>query len=111
MDAASTDSQIGPLLDQASQVPAASTSQSQNPTPRWRERVSALKNMPPVLRMVWEAAPSVIVASLTCRVLVALIPLAALAVTRVIVNDIVEFRQHQTALPHNFWYLVGLEFA
>jgi ATP-binding cassette, subfamily B, bacterial len=61
--------------------------------------------------MVWEAAPSVIVASLTCRVLVALIPLAALAVTRLIVNDIVDYRQHQTALPHNFWYLVGLEFA
>ncbi len=61
--------------------------------------------------MVWEAAPNVIIASVTCRVLVALIPLAALAVTRVIVNDIVEYRQHQTTLPHNFWYLVGLEFA
>ena len=61
--------------------------------------------------MVWEAAPSVIVASLTCRVLVALIPLAALYVTKVIVNDIVDYRQHQTVLPHNFWYLVGLEFA
>ena len=43
--------------------------------------------------------------------LVALIPLAALYVTKVIVNDIVDYRQHQTALPHNFWYLVGLEFA
>jgi ATP-binding cassette, subfamily B, bacterial len=111
MEAASTDSQTGPLTEQTSQVPEVSARQAQTLTPRWRERVAALKNMPPVLRMVWEAAPSVIVASMACRVLVALIPLAALAVTRVIVNDIVDYRQHQTALPHNFWYLVGLEFA
>jgi len=111
MEAASTDSQTGPLPAEAFPAQVPPESKVQDPTPRWRERVAALKNMPPVLRMVWEAAPNVILASLTCRVLVALIPLAALAVTRVIVNDIVEYRQHQTALPHNFWYLVGLEFA
>ncbi len=80
-------------------------------TPKWGERFAALKNIPPVLRMVWEAAPGVITASLICRVLVALIPLAALAVTRVIVNDIVDFRSQGGSLPHNFWWLVGLEFA
>jgi hypothetical protein len=90
MEAASTDSQVGPLLDQVSQAPVASKPPSQDATPKWRERVAALKNMPPVFRMVWEAAPGVIVASLTCRVLVALIPLAALYVTKVIVNDIVD---------------------
>src|SRR6202000_2168085 len=111
MEAASTDSSAGPLLEQAPPAPSVSSSKAQEVTPRWRERVAALKNMPPVFKMVWEAAPGVIVASLTCRVLVALIPLAALYVTKVIVNDIVDYRQHQTALPHNFWYLVGLEFA
>ena len=80
-------------------------------SPKWRERVAALKNIPPVLRMVWEAAPGVIAAGLTCRISVALIPLAALAVTRVIVNDIVDFRAHGGALPHNFWWLVALEFT
>ena len=80
-------------------------------SPKWRERVAALKNIPPVLRMVWEAAPGVIAAGLACRVLVALIPLAALAVTRVIVNDIVDFRAHGGTLPHNFWWLVALEFT
>jgi ATP-binding cassette, subfamily B, bacterial len=85
--------------------------ESQDPTPRWRERVAALKNIPPVLRMVWEAAPKVIVSSVACRVLIALIPLAALAVTRVIVNDIVDLLSGKGALPHNFWWLVALEFA
>ena len=68
------------------------SSESQEPTPRWRERVAALKNIPPVLRMVWEAAPKVIVASLFCRVTAALVPLAVLAVTRVIINDIYELK-------------------
>jgi ATP-binding cassette subfamily B protein len=83
----------------------------QDPTPRWRERFAALKNIPPVLRMVWEAAPRVIVASITCRVLAALIPLAALAVTRVIVNDIFNLLNHGSTLPQHFWWLVALEFA
>jgi ATP-binding cassette subfamily B protein len=83
----------------------------QDPTPRWRERFAALKNIPPVLRMVWEAAPRVIVASITCRVLAALIPLAALAVTRVIVNDIFNLLNRGSTLPQHFWWLVALEFA
>jgi len=81
-----------------------------DPTPRWRDRVAALKNIPPILHIVWEAAPKVIVSTVVCRVLAALIPLAVLAVTRVIVNDIVDHRNHGAALPGNFWYLVGLEF-
>jgi ATP-binding cassette, subfamily B, bacterial len=85
--------------------------ENSEPTPRWRERVAALKNIPPVLGMVWEAAPKVIVASLTCRVLTALLPLAVLEVTSVIINDIVLFRAHPKDLPHIFWWLVGLEFA
>ncbi len=83
-----------------------------DPTPRWRERVAALKNIPPIFRIVWEAAPKVIVSSVTCRVLAALIPLAVLAITKVIVNDIVDFRNGKLAsLPTNFWYLVALEFV
>src|SRR6202158_452915 len=85
--------------------------ENQDPTPRWRERIAALKNFPPVLRMVWEAAPKVIVSSLACRVIAALLPLAVLAVTRVIINDIVNLTTHRNALPGNFWWLVVLEFV
>jgi ATP-binding cassette subfamily B protein len=81
-----------------------------DPTPRWRDRVAALNNIPPILKIVWEAAPKVIVSSVVCRILAALIPLAVLAVTRVIVNDIVDHTNHGAPLPGNFWYLVGLEF-
>jgi ATP-binding cassette subfamily B protein len=88
------------------------SSEITDPTPRWRDRVAALKNIPPIFRIVWDAAPKVIVSSVTCRVFAALIPLAVLAVTRVIVNDIVDFRSGKLVhLPTNFWYLVALEFV
>src|ERR1700719_2962572 len=79
--------------------------------PRWRERLQALKNIPPVLRMVWEAAPNVIVASVTLRVMTALLPLAVLKVTQVIIDGVYNLPAHHTALPHHFWWLVALEFA
>ena len=83
----------------------------QKNTSRWRERVQALRNIPPVLRIVWEAAPSVIVSSLVLRVVAALLPLAVLGVTKVIIDDVQNFRNHTHALPGNFWWLVALEFV
>src|ERR1700716_2021086 len=81
------------------------------PAPRWRERLQALKNIPPVLRMVWEAAPKVIVASVTLRVLTALLPLAVLKVTQVIIDDVYNLTARHQSLPSFFWWFVGLEFG
>jgi ATP-binding cassette subfamily B protein len=53
----------------------------------------------------------VIVSSVTCRVVAALLPLAVLAVTKVIIDDIDLFTKHQLALPTHFWWLVALEFV
>src|ERR1700682_5363932 len=82
----------------------------QHPTPKWRERVQALRNLPPVLRMVWQAAPNAVVAGLSLRVVVALLPLAVLGVTKVIIDDVVALRAHRAPLPNHFWWLVALEF-
>src|SRR5258708_23433522 len=82
-----------------------------SPAPRWRERLQALKNIPPVLRMVWEATPNVIVANVTLRGLTALLPLAVLKATQLIIDGVYNLPAHHTALPHYFWLLVALEFA
>jgi len=79
--------------------------------PRWGERLQALRNIPPVLRMVWEAAPSVIVASVTLRVITALLPLAVLKVTQVIIDSVYNLTARHQTLPHYFWWLVALEFG
>jgi ATP-binding cassette subfamily B protein len=81
------------------------------PGPRWRERLQALKNIPPVLRMVWEAAPRVIVASLTLRVITALLPLAVLKVTQLIIDGVYNLTARHQSLPGYFWWLVALEFG
>jgi ATP-binding cassette subfamily B protein len=75
----------------------------------WVQRWSALKRLPAVLRIVWEAGTWVLMFSAGFRVLGALIPVAMLAVSRRIIDAIVA-AQHG-AVPPGFWGLVALEFA
>jgi len=82
-----------------------------NPVPKWKERIGALRNTLPIFRMVWEASPRIVVANLTVRLLVALLPLAMLAVTKVIIDAIYQYTAHHAVLPTYFWWLVGTEFA
>jgi len=85
---------------------------TKEPSPKWRERLKALSsNTPPIVRMVWESAPKVVVASLSARLVAALIPLAMLAVTKLIIDAIYALLSHQKALPGKFWWLVLLAFA
>ena len=85
--------------------------QAANPVPRWRERIQALRNTLPIFRMVWQASPQIVVANLSVRLVVALLPLAMLAVTKVIIDAIYQYTAHQTTLPSYFWWMVGAEFA
>src|SRR6185437_2396446 len=77
----------------------------------WGERLTAMRNIPPVLHIVWESGPAVVAAGVGLRFLVALLPLALLAVTRLIIDAIVRTVQTPThpVQPH-FWWLVAAEF-
>jgi ATP-binding cassette subfamily B protein len=77
----------------------------------WSDRLSALRNIPPLFRIVWKAAPRVVASSLACRVIVALMPVAMLAVTRVIIDSIYQLTSQHKALPGSFWWLVALQFG
>lgn len=76
----------------------------------WSHRLNSLRNVPPVLRMVWDSGRAVVMGGLGLRVVIALIPLGLLAVTRLIINAVVAHTHHQP-LIHGFWWLVGLEFG
>jgi len=78
---------------------------------KWRERIQALRNIPPVLRIVWESAPQAVGAGVFFRLLLALTPVALLAVTRFIIDSIYAFRSYHQPLPTYFWWLVALEFG
>ncbi len=76
----------------------------------WRERVKALRNIPPLLSIVWKSGRGVVAAGLTCRIGAALIPLAMLAVSKRILDG-VQARFSGHPLPTGFWFLVGAEFG
>ena len=43
-------------------------------TPKWRDRLRAMNNIPPIMRMVWKAAPGTFVSGVGYRLVAALVP-------------------------------------
>jgi ATP-binding cassette subfamily B protein len=86
-------------------------SESQPQRANWSERLRALRRVPPIFRMVWACAPTVVAFSIVARLIVSVIPVGMLWVTRIIIDAIVKHTSAHAALPHNFWKLVALEFA
>src|SRR3979490_3348242 len=76
----------------------------------WRKRLKAIRNIPPVLKIVWESAPGIVTGGLVCRVTSSLVPIAMLAVSKWIVDALVAAHRGQ-AVPWFFWWLVAAEFA
>src|SRR5215831_6274395 len=77
----------------------------------WRDRLSALRNVPVVLRFVWESGRAVVVFGLVARVLAALLPVALFWVSKLIIDGIVRIvTTHQPAGP-GLWWLVAGEFG
>ncbi|MGA2417372.1 MAG: ABC transporter ATP-binding protein [Candidatus Sulfotelmatobacter sp.] len=77
----------------------------------WKERFSALRNVPAVLRIVWESGHTVVTASVILRVFVSLLPVALLWITKLIIDGIVHARSTHQPVPTHLWYLVAAEFA
>jgi ATP-binding cassette subfamily B protein len=76
----------------------------------WRDRLRALKNIPPVLHFVWESGPAVVFWNIAIRIVVAFLPVAIGVIGGKIIDGVNRIRFHQP-LPGYFWYLVGTEMA
>jgi ATP-binding cassette subfamily B protein len=83
---------------------------STNPPSRraWRERLTALKNVPPVLKLLWDSGPSIVVWGLALRLAVSALPLAMAAVAAWILNGVQSAISHHP-LPAMFWWVVLAE--
>jgi ATP-binding cassette subfamily B protein len=75
----------------------------------WRKRVNALRNIPPLLRIVWDSGRGVVAGGLTCRISAALLPLLMLSVSKRIFDGI-QLRFSGQPLPELFWWFVATEF-
>ncbi|HLH31282.1 MAG TPA: ABC transporter ATP-binding protein [Terriglobia bacterium] len=79
--------------------------------PKWGERLRALANFRPLAKLVWEAAPEIVILELATRAVAALLPLAMLWITKYIIDAITNYTKHAANLPQYFWWLVVLEFG
>src|SRR5579859_6442065 len=77
----------------------------------WSERLAALRNVPPVLRIVWQSGPLVVSLGLVFRLISSLIPLAALWITKLIIDGIVHAVSSDQPVNPALWWLVAAEFG
>ncbi|MFY9841681.1 MAG: ABC transporter ATP-binding protein [Terriglobales bacterium] len=77
----------------------------------WRERFSALRNVPAVLRFVWESGRQVVLLGLLSRVLAALLPPALFWVSKLIIDTIYQILTTHQPVGRRLWWLVAVEFA
>ncbi|MBI1353989.1 MAG: ATP-binding cassette domain-containing protein [Acidobacteria bacterium] len=75
----------------------------------WRKRLRALKNVPPVLKILWEAGGGSVAANAVLRIVAALIPLATLGVGKQIIDLVVQTARGGGPIPDDLWAWVGLE--
>src|ERR1700732_1907280 len=77
----------------------------------WRERLPALRNIPPVLQIVWESGPAVVAAGLIFRLFASLLPMALLWITKLIIDSIYRTLNTHQPVQKGFWWLVAAEFG
>src|SRR5258708_12761225 len=75
----------------------------------WTERIRALRNVPPLLRMVWTTRRGITSDTIVLRLVLAVIPVWQLWVGKVIIDQVVQSISGRTANHHQIWVLVGYE--
>src|SRR6266849_1953921 len=77
----------------------------------WKDRLSALKNLPPVLALLWQSGRGTVAAGIGFRLVGALLPLAGLWVGKLIIDLIVGAIMNPGPVPPRIWLLLAAEFA
>ena len=77
----------------------------------WRDRLAALRNVPAVLRFVWESGRSVVILGLVARIFASLLPPALFWVSKLIIDTIFQIVTTHQPISPRLWWLVAAEFA
>jgi ATP-binding cassette, subfamily B, bacterial len=75
----------------------------------WRDRLASLGNVRPLLGMVWETSPPLVIGTTVLRLVRALLPLAMLWVSKLILDAVVGRIMRNSGNLQQVWKLVGLE--
>lgn len=78
----------------------------------WKQRLTALRNLPAFFRLVWETNPWLTAANFALRIVRSAIPVSVLYIGKLIIDLVVQANRHQGSVPHErIWELVALEFG
>jgi ATP-binding cassette, subfamily B, bacterial len=75
----------------------------------WRMRLASLRNVRPLLAMVWETSPPLVLATAFLRLIRALLPAATLWVSKLILDAVVARISRGTGNLAALWKLIALE--
>lgn len=75
----------------------------------WRDRIRALRNVPPLLRLVWQTSPQLCLATLALRLVASLLPLAMLWIPKLIIDLVVRAIKHQAVDKSQVFKLLAIE--
>ena len=76
-----------------------------------KNQLRALKNIPQLMALLWDAGNGLVVAELCSRMLMGVLPLAGLWVGKLIVDAVVNTIRHPGADSHGLWLLLAAEFG
>ncbi|UCJ08952.1 ABC transporter ATP-binding protein/permease [Chitinophaga pendula] len=77
-----------------------------------KERLDALKNLPRFFKMVWDASPGLTLTNAILRIVRAALPLMALYVGKLIIDEVVLLIQHKGPYSLTYlWELVAIQFG
>jgi ATP-binding cassette subfamily B protein len=77
----------------------------------FKERLSALKNLPEFFRLAWLSSPRKTAFSFLLRIVRSAMPVALLYVGKLIIDQVVQLNRHGGGDQHELWELVIIEFA
>lgn len=75
----------------------------------WRTRLASMRNIRPLLGMVWETSPVLVSATTLMRLVRALLPLAMLWISKLILDGVVNWIRRGNGDASRIWRLVALE--
>ena len=78
----------------------------------WRDRAQALRHLPPLLAEVWRTRPLYAFSSLVCRATLAFLPVAALYVSKLLIDQVVALATGQPGASQALlWRYLAIEVA
>src|SRR5437764_4292892 len=86
-------------------------SQKENFWSSWQERLSALRNVPPVLKIVWRSGPGVVTFGIIARIIAAVLPIALTYIAKLIIDIVNNSLKSHQPVPQLLWWLVLAEFG